>query len=77
MKKISYFLSLLLGLSLGIFSCGPATETSTTDTEVSTSFGGLALYTVRDSMASNLAFVSILKESLKRHGLSPFHVNLV
>jgi sugar phosphate isomerase/epimerase len=53
MKKISYFLSLLLGLSLGIFSCGPATETSTTDTEVSTNFGGLALYTVRDSMASN------------------------
>jgi sugar phosphate isomerase/epimerase len=53
MKKISYFLSLLLGLSLGIFSCGPATETSTTDTEASTNFGGLALYTVRDSMASN------------------------
>jgi sugar phosphate isomerase/epimerase len=53
MKKISYFLSLLLGLSLGIFSCGPATETSTTDTEISTNFGGLALYTVRDSMASN------------------------
>jgi sugar phosphate isomerase/epimerase len=42
-----------LGLSLAIISCGPATETSTTDTEVSTNFGGLALYTVRDSMASN------------------------
>jgi len=53
MKKISYSLSLLLGLSLGIFSCGPANETSTTDTEASTNFGGLALYTVRDSMASN------------------------
>ncbi len=53
MKKISYSLSLLLGLSLGIFSCGPATETSTTETEISTNFGGLALYTVRDSMASN------------------------
>jgi sugar phosphate isomerase/epimerase len=53
MKKISYFLSLLLGLSLGIFSCGPATETSTASTEASTNFGGLALYTVRDSMASN------------------------
>jgi sugar phosphate isomerase/epimerase len=53
MKKISYFLSLLLGLSLAIISCGPATETSTTDTEASTNFGGLALYTVRDSMASN------------------------
>jgi sugar phosphate isomerase/epimerase len=53
MKKISYFLSLLLGLSLAFISCGPATKTSTTDTEVSTNFGGLALYTVRDSMASN------------------------
>jgi sugar phosphate isomerase/epimerase len=53
MKKLCYSLSLLLGLSLGIFSCGPATETSTTDTEASTNFGGLALYTVRDSMASN------------------------
>ena len=53
MKKISYSLSLLLGLSLGIFSCDPATETSTTETEISTNFGGLALYTVRDSMASN------------------------
>jgi sugar phosphate isomerase/epimerase len=53
MKKLCYSLSLLLGLSLGIFSCGPATETSTTETEISTNFGGLALYTVRDSMASN------------------------
>jgi sugar phosphate isomerase/epimerase len=50
MKKISYFLSLLMGLSLGIFSCGPASETSTTPTD---NFGGLALYTVRDSMAIN------------------------
>ncbi len=53
MKKLCYSLSLLLGLILGIFSCGPTTETSTTDTEASTNFGGLALYTVRDSMASN------------------------
>jgi sugar phosphate isomerase/epimerase len=53
MKKLCYSLSLLLGLSLGIFSCGPATETSTAETEISTNFGGLALYTVRDSMASN------------------------
>ena len=53
MKKISYSLSLLLGLSLAIISCGPATETSTASTEASTNFGGLALYTVRDSMASN------------------------
>jgi sugar phosphate isomerase/epimerase len=53
MKKIIYSLSLLLGLSLAIISCGPATETSTASTEAPTNFGGLALYTVRDSMASN------------------------
>jgi sugar phosphate isomerase/epimerase len=53
MKKIIYSLSLFLGLSLAIISCGPATETSTASTEASTNFGGLALYTVRDSMASN------------------------
>jgi sugar phosphate isomerase/epimerase len=53
MKKISYSLTLLLGLSLGIFSCGPASETSTATTEAPANFGGLALYTVRDSMASN------------------------
>jgi sugar phosphate isomerase/epimerase len=53
MKKISYSLTLFLGLSLGIFSCGPASETSTSDTEAPANFGGLALYTVRDSMASN------------------------
>jgi sugar phosphate isomerase/epimerase len=53
MKKISYSLTLFLGLSLGIFSCGPASETSTATTEAPANFGGLALYTVRDSMASN------------------------
>jgi len=53
MKKIIYSLSLLMGLSLGIFSCGPASETSTADTEGPANFGGLALYTVRDSMAVN------------------------
>jgi glutamate-5-semialdehyde dehydrogenase len=31
----------------------------------------------REAMASNRAFVSIFKESLKRYGLSSFHVNLV
>jgi glutamate-5-semialdehyde dehydrogenase len=31
----------------------------------------------REAMASNRALVSIFKESLKRYGLSPFHVNLV
>ena len=31
----------------------------------------------REAMASNRALASIFKESLKRYGLSPFHVNLV
>ncbi len=31
----------------------------------------------REAMASNRALVSIFKESLKQHGLSSFHVNLV
>lgn len=31
----------------------------------------------REAMASNRAFIKIFKDSLKRHGLSPFHVNLV
>ena len=31
----------------------------------------------REAMASNRAFVTIFKDSLKRHGLSPFHINLV
>jgi glutamate-5-semialdehyde dehydrogenase len=31
----------------------------------------------REAMASNRALVSIFKESLKRYGLTPFHVNLV
>ena len=31
----------------------------------------------REAMASNRALVSVFKESLKRCGLSPFHVNLV
>ena len=53
MKKTIHSLSLILGLTLGIFSCGPASETSTTGTEASDNFGGLALYTLRDSMAIN------------------------
>ena len=53
MKKTIHSLSLILGLTLGIVSCGPATETSTTGTEASDNFGGLALYTLRDSMAIN------------------------
>ena len=31
----------------------------------------------REAMASNRAFVTIFRASLKRHGLLPFHINLV
>lgn len=31
----------------------------------------------REAMASNRAFVSLFKESFKKYGLSPFHVNLI
>ena len=53
MKKIIHSLSILLVLVLGFVSCGPATDTKETVAEDSGQFGGLALYTVRDSMAIN------------------------
>lgn len=53
MKKITYSLSLVLALTLGFISCGPGITTEETVVETSTQVGGLALYTVRDSMASN------------------------
>lgn len=57
MKKITLNLFLILSLIIGINACGPKTDSTVelveeTSTEVS-NFGGLALYTVRDSMASN------------------------
>lgn len=57
MKKITLNLFLILSLMIGINACGPKTDSTVelveeTSTEVS-NFGGLALYTVRDSMASN------------------------
>lgn len=57
MKKtlISGF-ALLFSISIGFYACSPKTEESSTDevtTEESSRFGGLALYTVRDSMASD------------------------
>jgi sugar phosphate isomerase/epimerase len=57
MKKTALNLILISSLLLGFFSCSPKTEetSETTETveESPASFGGLALYTVRDSMASN------------------------
>lgn len=53
MKKTILPFSFLLALILGLVSCGPTTTTDEPATEVSSQFGGLALYTVRDSMASN------------------------
>jgi sugar phosphate isomerase/epimerase len=57
MKKtlISGF-ALLFSFSIGIYSCNPKSEESSSEEvviEKSSSFGGLALYTVRDSMASD------------------------
>ncbi|WP_026956768.1 sugar phosphate isomerase/epimerase family protein [Algoriphagus vanfongensis] len=57
MKKITLNLFLILSLMIGINACGPKTDSTVelveeSSTEVS-NFGGLALYTVRDSMASN------------------------
>ena len=57
MKKITLNLSLLLLLGIGFSSCGTKTEETVEVVEEAvvepSSFGGLALYTVRDSMASN------------------------
>ncbi|MBC6366261.1 sugar phosphate isomerase/epimerase [Algoriphagus sp. AK58] len=55
MKKTNLSLTLLLALILGFSSCGPKTEEQVEELAVEqpAKFGGLALYTVRDSMASN------------------------
>ena len=53
MKKITFSLSLLLALALGFVSCGPTKTTDETVVETTNKVGGLALYTLRDSMAIN------------------------
>lgn len=54
MKKINLSLTLFLALTLGFTSCESKTEEVVeTVVEQPAKFGGLALYTVRDSMASN------------------------
>jgi sugar phosphate isomerase/epimerase len=53
-QKTNLSLALLLALTLGFTSCGTKTEeTVETVVEQPSNFGGLALYTVRDSMAAN------------------------
>ena len=56
-KHITLSMSFLLALTLGFTACSSKTSTEETIEEVEvaepSSFGGLALYTVRDSMASN------------------------
>lgn len=53
-QKTNISLALLLALTLGFTSCGTKTEeTVETVVEQPSNFGGLALYTVRDSMAAN------------------------
>jgi len=53
MKKITFSLSIFLVLVLGLVSCGPAKTTEETVVETTDRVGGLALYTLRDSMAIN------------------------
>lgn len=54
MKKTALNLALISSFMLGIYSCSPKTEEVVeTVAEQPAHFGGLALYTVRDSMASN------------------------
>ena len=53
MKKITFSLSILFVLALGFVSCGPGKNTEETLVETTDRVGGLALYTVRASMAIN------------------------
>ncbi|MEY3644698.1 MAG: hypothetical protein RLZZ207_1393 [Bacteroidota bacterium] len=53
MKKITFSLAFLLAFSIGLISCDPASDTKESLAEESGQFGGLALYTVRDSMSNN------------------------
>ena len=53
MKKIIHFLSIFLALALGFLSCSPATTSEENVLETNNQIGGLALYTLRDSMAIN------------------------
>ena len=56
MNKTTLSLALAASLLLGMFSCGPKTEEVVETPEVAEAparLGGLALYTVRDSMAIN------------------------
>lgn len=57
MKNNKLNFTILLALVLGFYSCSPksneSVETTETQVEAPSQFGGLALYTVRDSMTSD------------------------
>ena len=53
MKKIIHSISIFLALALGFLSCSPATTSEENVLETNNQIGGLALYTLRDSMAIN------------------------
>ena len=53
MKKIIHSLSIFLALALGFLSCSTATTSEENVLETNNQIGGLALYTLRDSMAIN------------------------
>jgi len=53
MKKIIHSLSIFFALALGSLSCSPATTSEENVLETNNQIGGLALYTLRDSMAIN------------------------
>ncbi len=53
MKKITHSLAIFLALALGLLSCSPSPSSEENVLETTNQLGGLALYTLRDSMAIN------------------------
>lgn len=53
MKKITHSLAIFLALALGFLSCSPSPSSEENVLETTNQIGGLALYTLRDSMAIN------------------------
>jgi len=51
MKKITHSLAIFLALALGLLSCSPSPSSEENVLETTNQLGGLALYTLRDSMA--------------------------
>ena len=53
MKKTTHSLAIFLALALGLLSCSPSPSSEENVLETTNQLGGLALYTLRDSMAIN------------------------